>query len=145
MAYTTELTEDCLGIYHRATGVLTGDELLAASVAGRQLVQNTENFQYEFSDMSRVTGLQVDPSIVAKIVEEDHVAAKWRPHAIIVIVAPRDDTYELARQWEEQVQDLDWIIHISRERDEAVRWLGEYLKIAQFDIPVKKDEISQPA
>ncbi len=140
MAYTTELTQDCLGIWHTGSGIVTGAELLAASVAGRQLVQNTENFQYEFADFSAVTAVEIEPEELKKIVEEDRLAALRRPHAIVVIVAPSEETHELARRWENQVRDLGWTIHISRDRSEAVQWLREFLKVADFDIPAPVKE-----
>lgn len=140
MAYTTELTADCLGIWHTGSGTVTGKDLLAASTAARQLVQNTENFQYEFVDQSKVTAIKVAPEDLQKIVEEDRLAAKWRPHAIIVIVAPLGPVYELAREWERAVQELGWTIYISRDREDAIRWLREYLKIAIFDLPVSAQE-----
>ncbi len=52
MPLTTETTTDCLGIVHRGTGLITGDELLEASHVALQLVQNTQNFQYKFLYLS---------------------------------------------------------------------------------------------
>ena len=128
MPFPTELTKDCLGIVHAASGLVTGDEMVEASNAATQLVQNTENFQYEFSDFTEVTELRVDPEHLEKIAATDHQAAHFRPNAIIVIVAPQDFAYEMAQQWQKKVSDLNWTIHLSRERREAVRWLRETIK-----------------
>ncbi len=140
MPYPTELTKDCLGIVHAGSGIVTGEELLAASVAGAQLVQNTENFQYEFSDFTDVTELRVEPEHVEKIAALDHEAAHFRPKAIVVIVAPQDFSYELAQQWQKKVSDLNWTIHIARERTEAVRWLRQHLKTERPELLAQRNE-----
>ncbi len=140
MPYPTELTKDCLGIVHAASGVVTGEEMLEASVAGTQLVQNTENFQYEFVDFTDVTELRVEPSHLQKIAATDHDAARFRPNAIIVVVAPQDFAYEMAQQWHEKVSDLNWTIHISRERTEAVRWLRQHIKTERPELLAQRNE-----
>lgn len=128
MPYTTELTQDCVGIVHSGSGLVTGDELVAATTAATLLVQNTENFQYEFSDFTDVTDLQVAPEALERIIAQDHIAAKSRPRAIIVLVVPGAQAHQLAVQWEERVRDLGWTIHIARERSEALKWLAHHLK-----------------
>lgn len=145
MPYTTELTEDCLGIVHIGRGVLTSDELLQGTVVARQLVQNTENFNYELLDLSRVTELRIDPEDLGKIVVQDQIAAEERPHATIVIIAPLDDAYEMARRWEEMVSDLDWIIHISRDRIEALHWLAMHRQEAARDLQKLRQEKAEEA
>ncbi|MGZ5553994.1 MAG: hypothetical protein ACXWHF_10180 [Chthoniobacterales bacterium] len=140
MPYPIELTEDCLGIVHAASGVVTGEELLAGSMAVMQLVQNTENFQYGFCDFTDVTELRVEPEHVQRIAAIDHKTAEFRPRAIVVIVAPQDRAYQLAEQWWEKVRDLDWTIHLSRERKEALRWLGQYLKTERPELLAKRND-----
>jgi len=140
MPYTTELTRDCLGAVHSGSGLVTGDDLLAASIAVRRLVQNTENFQYEFVDFSDVTEMRIEPDDLDKIVEQDRLAAQARPRAIVVIVAPQEFAYEVARQWEEKVKDLGWTTHIERERTEGVRWLVKHLKTERPELLAEKRE-----
>src|SRR5450631_3195400 len=96
MPYPTELTKDCLGIIHAGSGLVTGEDLMVACEGVTQLVQNTANFQYEFSDFTDVTELRLKPGDLEKIVELDQIAAKYRPRAIVVIVAPQEFSYELA-------------------------------------------------
>src|SRR5207302_8975075 len=99
MPYPTELTKDCLGIVHAGSSVVTGDDLMAACEGATQLIQNTASFQYEFSDFTDVTELRLRPGDLDKIVEMDHVAAKYRPRAIIVVVAPQESFYQFAQTW----------------------------------------------
>ncbi|MDQ3199712.1 MAG: hypothetical protein M3Q46_11120 [Verrucomicrobiota bacterium] len=125
MGYTTELTKDCMGVVHVGTGVVTGEEILRGSRAVAQLVQNTENFHYEFVDLSRATSVEISPQHLAAIAESDRLAAFFRPHAVVAIVAPNAAIFAIAKQWEAMVETLGWATHISRDRTEAVQWLSE--------------------
>lgn len=125
MSYTTELTEDCMGVMHRGVGVVTGEDLLGGCRATTQLRQNTENFQFEFLDFSEVTELKITPDELVQIVAQDHYAAILRPDAVVVIVAPRDDLFEIGKKWQRRVQDIGWKTYIAHDRAEGVRWLRE--------------------
>ncbi|HEY5037176.1 MAG TPA: hypothetical protein VII74_08615, partial [Chthoniobacterales bacterium] len=102
MSYTSELTEDCMGVIHSGAGVVTGADLLEGCRTTTQLRQNTENFQFEFIDFSDVTELKVTADDLVQIVAQDHYAAILRPDAVVVIVAPRDDQYEIGKKWEQR-------------------------------------------
>ncbi len=125
MSYTTELTEDCMGIVHTGSGLVTGAELLEACRSATALLQNTENFHYEFIDFTEVTVLQITPEELDEMVAQDRFAATFRPDAVVVIVAPRDDLFEVGKKWERRVQDIGWNTHISRDRTEALAWLRQ--------------------
>lgn len=125
MPYVTELTDDCMGIVHAGRGVVTGADLVAATKAATQLVQNTANFNYEFIDLTDVTELRTTEDELEEIVAQDHLAALFRPQATIIIVAPREELFRFARAWQQRVQDLGWNTHISRDREEAISWLKE--------------------
>ncbi len=122
-----------MGIVHVGTGTVTGDEVLDASKAVTQLVQNTENFQYKFVDLSGVTELQMTGPDLQEVAAQDRLTAAFRPHAVVVIVAPRDDLFAAARRWDRLVEELGWSTHISRARSEAVRWLRENFTEAVVD------------
>lgn len=126
MPYTTELSDDCMGIRHAGTGPVTGAEILEACRATTQLRQNTENFHYEFIDFSGVSELQISQDELERIIAQDFYAAIFRPEAVIVIVAPRDDLFETMKEWERRIQGIGWLTHIARERAEAERWLQEH-------------------
>ncbi len=142
MPYSTELTDDCLGIVHHSSGIVTGQELLHASIAARQLVQNTENFNYEVADFSGASEVRVAPEEMEEIVAQDRLAAAERPHAVIVIIAPGEQAYETARQWQEQVNDLGWTIHIAREPAEGYEWLSRHREQARRDLRAGQKETS---
>ncbi len=124
MPLTTETTKDCQGIIHLGSGVITGDEFVEASHAALELVRNTQNFHYEFLDLSQATGLQIADEHLEQITAQDRLAATYRPNAVVVIVAPRDDLFALGKRWEQLVQPFGWGTHISRHREEALQWLS---------------------
>ena len=125
MPYTTELTEDYMGVVHTGTGVVTGEEILRGSRTVAQLVENTENFHYEFVDLSEATGIEITEQHLQEIVTLDRMTAYFRPHAVVVIVAPDERLFAVAKQWESLVQGLGWNTHIARSRSEAKSWLRE--------------------
>jgi hypothetical protein len=134
MPYTTELTEDCLGIVHVGTGLVTGEDLLAGTRMASQLVQNTENFQFEFVDLSDASELRITAEEINEIVQEDRIAATYRPRAIVVIVAPSDEVFAIIQQWERKVEDLGWRTFIARSRREALTWLRDQLAIGRIKL-----------
>ncbi len=135
MPYTTELTQDYMGIVHMGTGVVTGEDVLAGSRAVAQLVQNTANFHYELVDFSGATEVRISPAHLQAIAEQDRFAAFFRPHAMVVIVAPTEELLAVARQWEALVENLGWSIHIARDRTAAVQWLAKNFRPEAIDVP----------
>ncbi len=125
MPYETELTDDCMGVVHRGSGMVTGAEILRGSLAVSQLVQNTENFHYEFVDLSEATGIQITDFQLKQITTVDRMTAFFRPRATVVVVAPDERLFSIAKQWESRVQGLGWNTHVSRSRTEAKNWLKE--------------------
>ncbi len=125
MPYKTELTEDCMGVVHTGSGVVTGAELLRGSRAVAQLVQNTENFHYEFVDLSEATWVEISSIELEQIAALDRMVACFRPNAVVVIVSPDEGLFALAKEWENLILDLGWKTHISRVRSEARSWLRE--------------------
>ena len=126
MPLTTETTKDCRGIIHMGTGTVTGDELVEASRSALQLVQNTQNFDYEIVDLTSATALEkVGDEQLEQITAQDRLAAIFRPNAIVAIIAPRDEFFELGKKWEQRVHDLGWTTHVTRDRAEAVQWLSQ--------------------
>ena len=62
------------------TGTVTGDELVEASRRALQLVQNTQNFDYEIVDLTSATGLEkFGDEHLEQITAQDRLAAVFRP------------------------------------------------------------------
>ncbi len=138
MPYETELTDDYMGVVHRGSGMVTGEEMLRGSLALSQLVQNTANFHYEFVDLSEATGMQVTERHLQQIATLDRMTAFFRPHAVVVVVAPDERLFAVAKRWESLVQNLGWNTHVTRSRSEAKRWLEENFDphVADISAPV---------
>jgi len=132
MPLTTETTEDCLGIVHVGTGTVTGDEFVEASKASVRLVQSTQNFDYEFVDLSAATDLrEMDDGHLEQITALDHLAALFRPNAVVIIVAPLDDFFEMGQRWERKVQDLGWSTHVVRTRPEGLSLVQKHFPLRE--------------
>lgn len=127
MPLITETTSDCQGILQVGTGRITGEEFVRASYNALLLFQNTQNFRYEFVDLSNATDLQFAEEHLAQIAAQDRIIATFRPNAIVVVVAPREEFYQLAKHWERAVAELGWSTFIARERSEAMTWLHAHL------------------
>ena len=125
MPYLTELTEDYMGVIHTGTGLVTGEEVLQGCEMVSQLMQNTENFHYKFVDLAEATGIEMTEEHLQEIVAIDRTMAFFRPNATVVIVAPDERLFAVAKQWETLVEALGWATHVSRERSEALAWLRE--------------------
>lgn len=125
MPYETELTDDYMGVVQRGSGMVTGEEILRGSLALSHLVQNTENFHYEFVDLSEATGIQITERHLQQIATLDRMTAFFRPHAVVVVVAPDERLFAVARHWEQLVQNLGWNTHVSRSLSEAKGWLED--------------------
>ncbi len=130
MPLITETTKDCQGILQLGSGRITGEELVQASHNVLLLFQNTQNFKYEFVDLSNATDLQFAEEHLAQIAAQDRVIATFRPNAIVVVVAPREEFYQLAKRWESEVQELGWRTQVTRKRSHALAWLHQHLASA---------------
>ena len=113
---------------------MTGEDLIEATRMASQLVQNTENFQFEFIDLSEASEVQITEQQLEEIAKEERIAAAYRPRAIVAIVAPVDTVFAIAQQWQQKVEDLDWRTLIARSRPEALRWLRDQLALAQVKL-----------
>jgi hypothetical protein len=125
MSYTTELTDDYAGIVHVGKDIVTGPEVIEACRLTTQLVQNTENFHYQFIDFSEVEELRISREEFDQIVVQDYYAAVYRPNAAVVIVAPQNQVFEIAKAWQHRIEDIGWTTHVSRSRADAKNWLRE--------------------
>jgi hypothetical protein len=125
MPYTTELTEDYMGVLHAGSGTVTGRQILQGCQTFTLLVQNTENFHYKLVDFSAATELQITTEDLQEIVVQDRLIAASRPHVTVVIVVPNEQMRALANEWERLVEELGWSTHVSTTRGEALHWLRD--------------------
>ena len=125
MPLRIEITDDFEGIVHIGSGLVTGDDLADGCLAAFRLVENTQNFHFQFIDLSAATELQFSPEHLERIAEQDRLAAIYRPNAVVVILAPQDEFYGLGKMWEKRIRHLGWNTHVSRDRAEALQWLRE--------------------
>jgi hypothetical protein len=138
MPYTTELTEDYMGVLHAGSGTVRGRQILQGCQTFTLLVQNTENFHYKLVDFSAATELQITPEDLEEIVAEDRLIAASRPHVTVVIVAPNDEIRTLAIEWEKLVEELGWSTHVATTRAEALHWLRDNFTAAPVESKIER-------
>ena len=134
MPYTTELTEDCMGIIQVGSGTVTGSEIVQGCQSVTMLVQTTENFHYKLVDFTTAKELRITERELADIVEEDRLIARFRPHCAVVIVAPNEQIRAIARHWETLVEELGWSTHVATTRAAALEWLRETFITAPVEL-----------
>ena len=134
MPLVTETTEDCQGILQVGSGLITGEEFVQASYNALLLFQNTQNFQYEFVDLSNAISVEFAEKDLAQITVHDRVIAKSRPDAIVIVLAPREEFYQVAKEWERAVQPLGLKTYVARDRSEARTQVRQHLDQQQNNL-----------
>ncbi|MGH7740626.1 MAG: hypothetical protein ACRENS_01240 [Candidatus Eiseniibacteriota bacterium] len=125
MSYTTEFIDDGRGLIHTATGVLSGEELIAGALRARAELERGGRLEYGLTDLSAVTEMRVKPEDLRRLAEEQSVTSKLMPKAIAAVVAPSDHIFGLARMWEAYADETGWTTRVFRDRPSAEEWLRE--------------------
>ena len=120
MTWTTHIrTEDAEIIY---TGDITGADIVAAK---RAFFDDpaSRDLRYVLCDFTAVTGFNVKPPDVQRLIEQDRQSVQTHPHLAEVVVAPQPHAFGLARMWEQQVDDARPRTRVVHSRAEAEAWL----------------------
>jgi hypothetical protein len=85
--------------------------------------------RYAIVDLSEAEEIHVSPAELRATVEEDkHIAQIAEPGMLVVIAAPQDLGFGLARMWEAFVsRDTKWRISVFRSIDDATAWIQKSL------------------
>jgi hypothetical protein len=123
MPYTSELIDDGRGMHHVGRGVLSGAEILAGAIADHEPPGRAARLTHGFVDLTDVTQLQLSPDDIRHIVSENRVTASQAKKIIVVVVAPLDHPFGMARMWEALAHETGWTTRVFRARAEALEWL----------------------
>lgn len=96
-------------------------------------------------DFSDVEELRITEEDFDQIVAQDYYAAVFRPGAVVVIVAPRDEVFALANTWQRRIEDIGWKTYIARSRVEARGWFRENFPQAVRAVPTLDEPSRQDA
>jgi hypothetical protein len=126
MAIEINYLDDGVGIEIVASGIVSGDEVLAA----HKEIYSPENLsrqRYQIVDRTRCDYYCVRPDEIKKIAELDITAAKSNPNIRIAIVAPTDLQFGMSRMWQIYVQESPIVTKIFHNRQSADAWIQEQM------------------
>src|SRR5882672_10845542 len=98
--YTREVLDQGRLLVLQASGLLTGDELVATTRGMVEDGPSVSKVDTVLVLLDDVTQLQVDADHVRMVVDLDRRLVEFIPRAIVAIVASRDEVYGMARMWE---------------------------------------------
>lgn len=111
------------GVLWRASGTLTGADLLSANkeMFSRDIV--AEPYHYGLFDSTAVADLNISAETMRTNAMEDASEARQMPKFVYAIYANSDVIFGLARMWEALLGESGWVTHTFRKRSDAVEWL----------------------
>jgi hypothetical protein len=113
------------GVLWRASGTLTGEDLLSANkeMFSRDLI--AEPYHYGLFDSTDVTEVKISAVTMRENAMQDVSEARRMPKFVYAIYAKSDVTFGLGRMWETLVGESGWVTHTFRKRSDAVEWLKD--------------------
>jgi hypothetical protein len=111
------------GVLWRASGTLTGEDLLAANkeMFSRDIV--AEPYHYGLFDSTAVTEVKISAVRMRENAMQDVSESRRMPNFVYAIYAKSDVTFGLGRMWEALVGESVWVTYTFGKRPEAVDWL----------------------
>jgi hypothetical protein len=123
------------GVLWKASGTLTGEDLMAANkeMFSRDLI--AEPYHYGLFDSTAVTEVKISADTMRDNAAQDLSEARRMPKFVYAIYAHSDVTFGLGRMWEALVGESGWATHTFRRRSDAVEWL-ETQVASKFGYPI---------
>jgi hypothetical protein len=111
------------GVLWRASGTLTGEDLLSANkeMFSRDFV--AEPYHYGLFDSTDVTEVKISADTMRENATQDVLEARRMPKFVYAIYAKSHVTFGLGRMWEALVGESGWVTHTFGKRSDAVEWL----------------------
>lgn len=129
MPFSTEYLPDGRGVHMTGTGLLTGQEILAAKAGLLRAPDRLTGLAYGMVDVTDVTELRITRDDVMEFAAVDVRIAALVPRALAVaVVAPGDLAFGLARMWEAFAEVTGWNTHVFRSRADAEPWLRPWIE-----------------
>jgi hypothetical protein len=126
MALEVRYLDDGKGAIYEASGVLSGEELVAAN---EQVLSRTvagESLLYSFFDCNSITGVAISDAQLRRVAEQDVAASRRMPNRIVVAIYAKDDIpFALSRMWMVYAEAAGWETNVFRRKLEAIAWLKE--------------------
>lgn len=128
MPYSTEFTADGLGLLQIGQGIVTGDDLIAATLLVSQARSQLSRVRYGLIDVSAATGFEVSLAYLVEVAHVDReLIATVSKSLAVAVVAAAGDGARVARTWEVLAAPTGWRIRVFGDRDAATAWLRSEL------------------
>jgi hypothetical protein len=127
------------GLFSKASGLLTGTELLWAIAGVNTSGLKEKPVLYTFLDMDDITGVEISTAHLREAAELAITGSHYQGVARLVAICARGDLpFALARMWMVFAEVAGWETLVFRGRSEAVAWLRE-LTTSKFGIQLSLD------
>jgi hypothetical protein len=123
LPYRTTFVHDGRGVLHVGSGVVTGEEILGGDEEIQSDPDRAARIDHGLVDFTDVTELRVSSADLRLIADASRATARLVPEAIVAIVAPRAEAFEIARMWELIANVPGWRTHVFRDRASAEAWM----------------------
>jgi hypothetical protein len=145
MTIEVDYLDDGIAAIYRASGVLSGEELIAANERVLSRALGGESLLYSFFDCNSITGVAISDAQLRRVADQDVAASQRMRNRVIVAIYAKDDVpFALARMWMVYVEAAGWETNVFRRKSEAVAWLKERMAAA-FGVDVSLNALgAQP-
>ncbi|HXZ02938.1 MAG TPA: hypothetical protein VEI03_23320 [Stellaceae bacterium] len=137
------------GIVYRASGQLTGSEIIAALTNVNSPALAERPVLYAFFDCDDITGMDISIAQLRNAADLGIRGHRYQSATrVVAIYAKNDLPFALAQIWQVFVQQTGWETEIFREKSKAVAWLRERVAARfgmQIALEVDELEARRPA
>jgi hypothetical protein len=131
MTIEVRYLDDGKGVIYEASGVLGGEELIAANERVLSRALAGESLLYCFFDCNSITGVAISDTQLRRLADQGVAASRRMPNPVIVAIHAKDDIpFALSRMWMVYVEAAGWKTDVFRQKSKAVAWLKEQVAIA---------------
>ena len=131
MPYTMEFTRVGKGLLRRGWGVVSGQDIIDSNHELLADAPRLGALAYARADFSEASGVEITAEDIQRIVETNTKMAKVNPNVVVVVIAPRDAMFGMARMWETLVDSTGWKTKVVRTASEADAWLEAELPLGR--------------
>ena len=131
MPYTMEFTNEGKGLLRRGWGVVRGQEIIDSNHELLADAPRLGALAYARADFTEASGVEISAEDIHRIVESNTKMAKINPSVVVVVIAPRDAMFGMARMWETLADSTGWKTKVVRTAPEADAWLESELALGR--------------
>lgn len=123
MPLSTEFSDEGAGVFLIASGIFTGQDLVASKLEIMEAATRGMPISYGFVDLSNIDRFSVDKDDIQDTALADEKIAKIVGKIKVAILAPTDIAFGMARMWQAYVDQIGWETYVFRDRTTAEAWL----------------------